>query len=82
MKKTDIAMIILIGSLSMAVAYFSAGSIPGLKTTGSIEKVGKMQKIDPSIGEINKSVFSDDAVNPTVPVTIGAGEAPNQPEER
>ncbi len=78
MKKTDIAMIILIASFSMVVAYFVAGTIPGLKDTGKKEKVATMQTISPNIDELDSRVFSPDAINPTVRVVIGSNQTQNQ----
>lgn len=75
MKKTDIAMIILIASLSMAVAYFVAGAIPGLKEAGTPETVKQMISITPKEDELDEDVFKrGESLNPTVPVTIGTGQ--------
>lgn len=75
MKKSDIAMIILIASLSIVVAYFIAGAIPGLKETKDREKVATMQSISPSVGDLDTKVFNKDALNPTVRVVIGSNQA-------
>ena len=71
MKKTDIAMIILIASISMAIAYFVVGAIPGLQDASDPVKVKTIDKYSADIGQPDPNVFSSDALNPTVEVTIG-----------
>ncbi len=71
MKKTDIAMIILIASISMAIAYFVVGAIPGLQSAGEPVKVKTIQKYSADIGQPDPKVFAQEALNPTVEVTIG-----------
>lgn len=75
MKKSDIAMIILIASISMMVAYFVVGAIPGLKNANEPVKVKTIEKYSADIGEPNPKVFSKDAINPTIEVTIGQDQA-------
>lgn len=77
MKKTDIAMIILIASVSVLVAFFAARAIPFFQideqntTVPTIESipVGISEDIEPS-----PTVFNDDAINPTVKTVIGKTE--------
>lgn len=76
MKKSDIAMIILIASLSMVLAYFLASSIPGLQDTKAREKVATMQTINPTVGELDDQIFYQGALNPTVQVVIGSNQTP------
>lgn len=71
MKKTDIAMIILIASISVIVAYFVVGAIPGLKDATKPVSVKTIDEYDADMGDLNKDVFNDQAINPTVEVTIG-----------
>lgn len=75
MKKTDVAMIILIASVSVMVAYFTIGAIPGLNTAGEPVKVKTMDKYSAAIGEPDSTVFNSKAINPTIEVTIGQGQA-------
>lgn len=78
MKKTDIAMIILIASFSVMVSFFVIGSIPALKNTNKPVKVKTIEKYTSDIPDIDKTVFSENAINPTVQVTIGEqGQATN-----
>lgn len=71
MKKTDIAMIILIASVSMLIAYFAISAIPGLQSVNKPVSVKTASPISSDIGQPDGSVFHDGAINPTIPVTIG-----------
>lgn len=74
MKKTDIAMVILIASLSVLISYFVANSIPALKNDSKPVQVKTIERYDAESGEVDKQVFSKDAINPTVEITIGANQ--------
>lgn len=74
MKKSDIAMIILIVSFSVMISYFVASSIPGLKDATKPVKVKTAEKYTSEIPPLDKRVFSDKAINPTVQVTIGESD--------
>jgi len=70
MKKTDIAMIILIAGVSMLIAYFVANSLLG----GIKNKPVTVKTADPISADVQKpdpTVFNGNAINPTAPVTIG-----------
>jgi hypothetical protein len=69
MKKSDIAMIIFIASLSVVVAYFVASSVFGSLSKGSA-KVQTIDAIDSSIVEPRSDIFNDNAINPAVQVQI------------
>lgn len=69
MKKTDIAMLILIASVSVLVAFFVAKSIFGDVYTGTA-KVKTIDKIDSSIIEPSADIFNKNAINPAVQVQI------------
>jgi len=76
MKKTDIAMIILIASVSVGIAYFVASSF-----FGGMSKEGvPVQTIDPITSVVkspDSKIFNDDAINPSVEITInGTADAP------
>lgn len=73
MKKTDIAMIILIASVSVLISFFVAKSIFGDINTGTA-KVKTMDKIDSSIVEPSTDVFNKNAINPAVQVQINGTE--------
>jgi len=69
MKKTDIAMIILIAAVSVMVAYFATKAIMGDATTEAV-KVPKIDKIETSVTPPDKEIFNDQAINPAVEVQI------------
>ena len=75
MKKTDIAMIILIASIGVVVAYFIAINIPFLKLPENGMKVQTMQAIQEDVKEPSEDVFNRDAINPTVEVIVGSDGA-------
>jgi len=69
MKKTDIAMIILIASVSILIAYFVGNSVFGNVTKDSV-KVKTIQVIDSKIVQPSPTIFNKDAINPAVEVQI------------
>lgn len=71
MKKSDIAMIILIASISMVVAYFVVNAIPVFQTANTPKQVSTFDEISPSVVEPDPDVFNAEAINPTVEVFIG-----------
>ncbi len=73
MKKTDIAMIMLIASIGVIVAYLVAINIPFLKMPDNGIKVQTMTKITADVKEPSQTVFNGQAVNPTVEVIVGNG---------
>lgn len=72
MKSTDIAMIILIASISVGLAYAAVSAIPGLKESDEPVKVKTIKEYSSVLEEPNPSVFNTKAINPTVDVVIGA----------
>lgn len=71
MKKSDIAMIILIASISMVVAYFVVKSIPVFQSTSQPKQVSTFTEISGDVAEPDPNVFNAEAINPTVEVFIG-----------
>lgn len=71
MKKTDVAMIILIASLSVMVSFMVANSLPFLKVDKDDAKVYTIDKITSDVTEPDPEVFNDKAINPTVQTVIG-----------
>ena len=69
MKKTDIAMIILVASLGVIVAYVVASNF--LKLPDSGVKVQTIRKISSDVTQPSKDIFNDKAINPTVEVIVG-----------
>jgi hypothetical protein len=74
MKKSDIAMIILIASISVLVAYFVAKAIVGDVQNESV-KVKTAEVIDTKVVQPDTSVFNSNAINPTVEVIIGGDKS-------
>lgn len=69
MKKTDIAMIILIATVSVLIAFFVTRSLLGTSATESV-KVKTIESIDATVQEPDTSIFNSDAINPAVEVQI------------
>ncbi len=78
MKSTDIAMIILIASVSVMFAYGAVSSIPGLKGPDEAVQVKKAEKYTADVDEPSGRIFNKAAINPTVDVTIGGSAASGQ----
>lgn len=75
MKKSDIAMIILIASVGVMIAYFIAVNIPFLRLPEKGIPVETIPQVTSDIVEPNKKVFNEDAINPTVEVIVGSDAA-------
>ena len=69
MKKADIAMIILIASISVLVSYFVAKSVFGDVYSGTA-KVQTIDKFDSKIDDPNSDIFNSGAINPAIQVQI------------
>lgn len=81
MKKADIAMIILIASISVLVSYFVAKSIFGNVYSGTA-KVKTIDEISQDIVEPSTDIFNAGAINPAVQVQIngtGSGSSTTTP---
>ena len=76
MKKTDIAMIILIASVSVLVSFAIANNLAFLKPHEKGQKVKVAEKIEATVDEPSQQVFKADAINPTIQTVIGGGQAP------
>ncbi len=75
MKKTDIAMIILIAGVGVLIGYLIAVNISLLKLPEDGVKVQTMREISPEVKEPSDQVFNSQAINPTVEVVVGSGGA-------
>ena len=73
MKKTDIAMIILIASVSILGAYFIAASLPIFRDANKPVNVKVATPISETVTEPDSKLFNSEAINPTVEVIIGSG---------
>lgn len=74
MKKSDVAMIILIASVSILIAYFVAKSVVGDVQSQSV-KVKIAEPISKDIDTPDPKIFNSNAINPTVEVIIGGDGA-------
>lgn len=72
MKKTDIAMIILIATVSVLVAFFATQAILGDGAKESVN-VKTIDKIDTAVIEPDPTIFNGQAINPAVEVQISPG---------
>ena len=75
MKKTDIAMIVLIAGVGILIAYFIAVNIPFLKIPEQGVEVQTVDPIRSEISEPSNSVFNAEAINPTVEIVVGGNGA-------
>ncbi|HTK39366.1 MAG TPA: hypothetical protein VL362_00705 [Patescibacteria group bacterium] len=74
MKKSEVAMLILIASISVVIAFFIANAMPFLKVDSETAKVPTVESIPAGIPESSlpdSMVFNDKAINPTVKTVIG-----------
>jgi hypothetical protein len=74
MKKSDIAMIILIASVSVLVAYFIAKGILG-DVKGQTARVKVAESITTTVEAPDPTTFNSTAINPTIEVIIGGDAA-------
>ena len=74
MKKTDVAMVILIASVSVMVAFIVANSIPALKVSDMKADVPDVIQVQPNLTELDKNLFNDSAINPTQQTIIGSNQ--------
>lgn len=70
MKKSDIAMIILIASVSVLVAYFTSSALVGDVSEESVQ-VKTAEEISTDVVDPDPEIFNKDAINPTVEVIVG-----------
>ncbi|MGB4420585.1 MAG: hypothetical protein WBI29_02190 [Candidatus Saccharimonadales bacterium] len=75
MKKSDVAMIVLIASISVVIAFFIAQSIFG-SIDESTATVKTIDKIESSVTEPGSNIFNKSAINPTVEVQIRSDDSP------
>jgi hypothetical protein len=75
MKKSDLAMIILIASMSAIIAFAIGNSIPALKPDSAGVKVPTAEKVESEVTPPDQTVFNKDAINPTVQTVIGGSQS-------
>jgi hypothetical protein len=69
MKKTDIAMILFIASISIVISFFVARIVFGDVYSGSA-KVKTIDAISSTVISPNPDIFNSNAINPSVKVQI------------
>lgn len=82
MKKSDYALIVLIAGGSLLVSYFTVNSLPIFQDIGKPVTVKVAKPIEATVDDLDKRVFNEQAINPTVEIYIsnqnkafdGAGE--------
>ncbi len=72
MKKTDIAMIILIATVCVLVAFFVTRGIMGTPSSDTV-KAKTIEKIDATITPPDTAIFNQDAINPAIKAQINDG---------
>jgi hypothetical protein len=70
MKKNDLALLILIISITLVISFLIVKALFGEPQQGGI-KVEKVEPISSQITEPSKKVFNEAALNPTVVIQIG-----------
>ena len=75
MKKTDIAMVILIAGVGVAIGYIVASNISFLKVPKSGAKDQTIRAISSDVEKPNPAIFNKNAINPTVEVFVGQNAA-------
>lgn len=70
MKNTDIAMVVFIAAISVALSYFLGNAILG-DPNDRVESVDYMERISGQIDEPDNETFNPKAKNPTVEVFVG-----------
>jgi len=69
MKKTDIAMVILIATISVMIAFFVTQSVIG-SPSGETVKVKTVEKMSANVTEPDPAIFNENAINPAVKIEI------------
>lgn len=80
-KQNDIAVIVLVVSISLLASYFLGNSLINTDANRSTP-VEQVTLISPDFPQPSTDIFNDSAVNPTELIEIGSGgsEAPFLPD--
>ena len=70
MKKNDIAVIVLIVSVSLVVSYFVVKGFIG-EPKNALVKAEVVEPIAADLKQPSNKIFNKDAINPTVVIQIG-----------
>ncbi len=77
MKKSDIAMIILIASVSAMLAFLIGNQLSFLKPDPKGVTVPTAVQISSEVPEADPTVFNNTSINPTVQTVIGGSATGN-----
>lgn len=77
MKKSDIAMIILIASISALIAFLIGNQLTFLKPDPKGVTIDIATPIESDIKPIDKKVFNAESINPTLQTVIGGSASGN-----
>jgi hypothetical protein len=70
MKKSDIAVLVLIVSLTLVISFLLVKSLFGEPQNENV-KVEKVEPISASLVQPSANIFNREAINPTVVIQIG-----------
>ena len=70
MKNTDIALVVMIAAVSVAISYFLGNAILG-DPNDNVTTVEYMEKISDKVEEPDIETYNVSALNPTVEVYVG-----------
>ena len=70
MKRSEIALIVLVAGMSVIIAYFAANALLG-KPSAKDKQVRTITQISSKVEKPDTAIFNKDAINPTVEVSIG-----------
>jgi len=70
MKKNDIALIVLIVSISLVISYFVAKALIGNPQSKQVT-AEVVEPIKPDLVDPSSKIFNRDAINPTIVIQIG-----------
>lgn len=78
MKKSDIAMIILVAGVSAIIAFVMANQIPMLKPNEKGIEVQAVEKYHTGLADVQAEQFNASAINPTIKTVIGGESNANE----
>lgn len=70
MKKNDIALLVLVVSISLVASYFILNKLLG-NPSEDTKAVEQVPKISAKVPEAPDTIFNKNAINPTVQIKIG-----------
>ena len=73
MKKTDIAMVVLIATISVVGAFFATSALLG-EAASETTAVPTIEAVSSEIIEPSEAIFNENAINPAVEVQVGSAD--------